>query len=492
MTINHGNANILEEFTPVKRMALKFYNTLTSNVEEFKPLHGNTVKMYVCGPTVYDYCHMGHARSYIVFDVIRRYLKYRGYNVIYVQNFTDVDDKIIKRAKELGMSPLEVSGKFIKAYFEDMDKLNIARADYYPRVSENISEIITMIQKLIEQGYAYESEGSVYFSIDSMRSGIGILSHQTYDSLKVGARLEVDERKRNPMDFVLWKASKPGEGISWESPWGLGRPGWHIECSAMAIKLLGENLDIHGGGMDLIFPHHECEIMQSEGYTGKPPFAKYWIHNGFLLINKEKMSKSLGNFFLIRDILKKFSPETIRFFILFTHYQSPLDFSDAGLDEAKRGLARIQNTIYELSSRINKRSGNSNMIDDAEIISRLNNSMKIFEEKMDDNFNTREAIAEIFELTRDVNKWLASGDIPPNTLNRILAVYETYSDILGIRWSAAGEDIFTSELLDLIIDIREAVRKKRDYETSDLIRNRLKELGIILEDSKEGIKVKRV
>ncbi|MCD1295816.1 cysteine--tRNA ligase [Methanocella sp. CWC-04] len=473
-------------------MALRFYNTLTSSVEEFVPLDGKNVKMYVCGPTVYDNCHMGHARSYIVFDVIRRYLKHKGYNVIYVQNFTDIDDKIIKRANELGADPLNLSKKFIQAYFEDMDKLNVMRADQHPKVSDHIGEIIKMIEKLIDHGNAYVSDGSVYFSIDSMKSEIGVLSHQSYDALKVGARLEVDERKRNPMDFVLWKASKPGEMIAWDSPWGKGRPGWHIECSAMAIKLLGEKIDIHGGGMDLIFPHHESEIMQSEAYTNKPPFAKYWIHNGFLTINKEKMSKSLGNFFTIKEVLNKFSPETIRFFVLFTHYQSPLDFSDMGLEEAKRSLYRIQNTLSEIDNRIAKPRPEMALISADEVSGRLKESLEKFESAMNDNFNTREAIAEMFDFTRDVNRWLSSGDMPVERWEKIKDLYTTYSEILGIRWTVVSEDVMTTELLKLIVDIREEVRKKKDFETSDLIRNRLKELGILLEDSKEGVKIKRI
>jgi cysteinyl-tRNA synthetase len=468
-------------------MALRLYNTLTSSVEEFKPLQDRRVHMYVCGPTVYDNCHMGHARSYVVFDVIRRHLKYRGYEVVYVQNFTDVDDKILKRAAELGVHPLEVSNRFIAAYFEDMDRLNVLHADHYPRVTEYMGDIIRMINTLVEKGYAYESEGSVYFSIEAMKSEVGVLSRQTYESLKVGARVEVDERKRNPMDFALWKAAKPGEPISWDSPWGKGRPGWHIECSTMAIRLLGEQIDIHGGGMDLIFPHHESEVLQSEAYTGKKPFAKYWVHNGFLLINKEKMSKSLGNFFLIRDVLKKYSPEVVRFFILNTNYQSPLDFSDAALEEAQRSLSRIQNTVAEVSSRLGQPSGAPSGQDTGLL---ADGSRDRFDAAMDENCSTREAIAEVFELTRDANRLLA-GSLSHDELRKLQALYDHFSDILGIRWAAEGVDVLSSELLKLIVDIREAVRKKKDYETSDLIRGRLKAMGITLEDTKEGIKVKR-
>jgi cysteinyl-tRNA synthetase len=471
-------------------MALKFYNTLTSKVEEFVPISDMEVKMYVCGPTVYDYCHMGHARSYIVFDTIRRYLQYKGYKVTYVQNFTDVDDKILRRASEMNVPPLELAEKFIEAYFEDMDRLGILRADCYPRVSQNIPMIIRMIETLVDKGYAYVSDGSVYFSVDRMSDRVGVLSHQSYDALKVGARVEVDERKRNPMDFVLWKASRPGEAISWDSPWGPGRPGWHIECSAMSLQALGPNIDIHGGGMDLIFPHHESEIMQTEAYTGKPPFARYWIHNGFMLVNKEKMSKSLGNFFLVRDVLKAYSPDVIRMFILNTHYQSPLDFSDAALEDARRGLERIRNALAGVENRLRNPLPGAKRI--AGVRSRLEESRKRFEERMDDNVDTREAIAEIFELTRDVNRWLAEGDMPADGWKEVLDLYGVYSSILGIRWTGQMDGLFASELLQLIVEIRDAVRRKKDYETSDMIRKRLKEIGIAIEDTKEGTKIKRI
>ena len=412
-------------------MPLRFYNTLTSAVEDFRPIQDMVVRMYVCGPTVYDYSHMGHARSYIVFDVIRRFLKYRGYNVIYVQNFTDVDDKILRKAAEMGVTPLEVSRRYIAAYFEDFDRLNVMRADYYPRVSENMDSIIDMITGLVENGHAYASDGSVYFSIDSMKSDVGVLSHQSYDALKVGARIELDERKRNPMDFVLWKASKPGECIYWESPWGKGRPGWHVECSAMSIKLLGDQIDIHGGGMDLIFPHHESEVLQSEAYTGKRPFAKYWIHNGFLLINKEKMSKSLGNFFLIRDVLKKYPPDVVRFFVLNTNYQSPLDYSDAALEEAEKSYSRLQNAVSEVQSRLGQPPGEASGQDIARLV---DESRAKFDAAMDDNFSTREAIAAAFDFTREVNR-LLTGSLSHEELKQIMectTIFLTFSGYAGL------------------------------------------------------------
>ncbi|HMK48272.1 MAG TPA: cysteine--tRNA ligase [Methanocella sp.] len=477
---------------PVEIKKISLYNTLTQTVEEFRPLDDNNVRMYVCGPTVYDYCHMGHARSYIVFDVIRRHLKYRGYKVIYVQNFTDVDDKILKRARELDVSPSDLSSKFVSAYFEDMDRLNVTRADYYPRVTEYMGQIIYIVQTLVEKSFAYESEGSVYFSIDSMKSEVGVLSHQTYDSLKVGARISPDERKRNPMDFVLWKAVKPGESLSWDSPWGKGRPGWHIECTAMSINLLGDQIDIHGGGMDLIFPHHESEVLQSEAYTGKRPFSKYWIHNGFLLIDKEKMSKSLGNFFLIRDVLEKFSPETVRFFILNTNYQSPLDFSDAGLGDAEKALARIRNALEDLKLRMRRATFKTSEIS-LSVQDMITESRRRFDMHMDNNFSTREAIAEVFDFTRSVNRLLTGSNPSYGELEQVSALYEHFSEILGVQWEveAGGQDALAGELMDLIIDIRAVVRRKKDFETSDLIRSRLKELGITLEDTAEGVKIKR-
>jgi len=306
--------------------------------------------------------------------------------------------------------------------------------------------------------------------------------------MQAGARVEIDEKKKNSLDFALWKGSKPGEPF-WESPWGPGRPGWHIECSAMSVQALGPNLDIHGGGMDLIFPHHESEIMQTEAYTGRPPFAKYWIHNGFLLVNKEKMSKSLGNFFLVRDVLKKFYPDTVRFFILNTHYQSPLDFSDAALEDAGRGLERIKNAISGVENRIKNPLAGAPEIAGAR--GRIDASLKKLEERMDDNLDTREAIAELFEFTRDANRWLAEGDMPADGWKEVLDLYGTYSDVLGIAWAGSVEDLLASELLRLIVDIRDEVRKKKDFGTSDMIRKRLKELGIAIEDTKDGTKIKR-
>ncbi|MEW5761524.1 MAG: cysteine--tRNA ligase, partial [Candidatus Thermoplasmatota archaeon] len=321
---------------------MRFYNTLKRKNEEFIPISGNKVKFYVCGPTVYDYCHMGHARTYVFFDLVRRYLEYKGYTVIFVMNITDVDDKIINRAKEMGIDPLKLSKKFTDLFYEDLALLNIKKANIHPKVSEHMDEIIDIIKDLVEKGFGYEVDGNVYFSMDKV-SAFGKLSKQSFDELLVGARVEPDPRKKNPKDFALWKKSKEGE-IGWHSPWGIGRPGWHIECSTMSMEYLGSTLDIHGGGMDLIFPHHECEILQSEAYTGKE-FVRYWLHTGLLTIDKEKMSKSLGNFFTIKEVLEKYEPDVVRFFLLNAHYRSPLDFSDRALDEARESLERIRNFV---------------------------------------------------------------------------------------------------------------------------------------------------
>lgn len=467
---------------------LKIYNTLTRKKEEFVPLNGIKVGMYVCGPTVYDYSHIGHARSYVAFDVIRRYLEYKGYSVIYIQNITDVDDKIINRANELGEEPLSLSRRFTKAYFEDMDKLNVRRANIHPKVSDHIPEIIEFIEGLIKNGHAYEVDGNVYFSLSKVED-YGKLSHQSMENILVGARVEVDENKRDPRDFALWKKAKPGE-IFWESPWGKGRPGWHMECSTMAIKYLGPSIDIHGGGMDLIFPHHECEIAQSESYTGEP-FVKYWIHNGFVTINKEKMSKSLGNFFTIREVLEKYDGETIRFFLLNTHYKSPIDYSDQHLLEAKQALQRIHTAINKLKTLIKeqeKREPKEPSTEEKKLLDQVEKSKQKFMDAMDDDFNTREAMPAIFELTRLVNSLDMNSRISTNALEETLQAYNEFGQILGVFKEEYKEaDLETvGKLVELLIEMRNKFRKEKDWETSDYIRDKLKEAGILLEDTKEG------
>ena len=384
---------------------MKIYNTLACGKEEFIPLSPGRVTIYACGVTVYDHCHIGHARSAVVFDIMRRYLKYKGLDVLYVRNFTDIDDKIINRAKQEGIAWDQVAQKYTDEYYKDMDMLGVKRADVEPKATEHIPEIIDIVQGLVQKGYAYESEGSVYFSVNQFHD-YGKLSKRDKDDMVAGARVEVDERKKNPLDFVLWKQSKEGEPF-WESPWGQGRPGWHIECTAMSIKHLGESFDIHGGGADLLFPHHENEIAQSEAFTGKP-FAKYWVHNGFITINKEKMSKSLGNFFTIKEVLNEFDPEVVRFFLLSTHYRSPIEFSDEQLREAESSIDRYYSTVIRIDDFLSKGEGGDQELSRAGTLFSefLAVFLHKFEEAMDDDFNTALAIGHIFELIREANKFL--------------------------------------------------------------------------------------
>ncbi|MEM2899758.1 MAG: cysteine--tRNA ligase, partial [Thermoplasmata archaeon] len=476
---------------------------LTRELEEFKPQEDMKVKMYVCGPTVYDYSHIGHGRSYVAFDIIRRYLEYKGYKVKYVQNFTDVDDKIINRAKEMGVEPAKLAERFISEYFRDMDALGVKRADVYPRVTEHIKDIVEAVEKLVNKKHAYVVDGNVYFDITTVKD-FGKLSHQSLENLQVGARVEIDERKRNPMDFALWKASKDGEP-GWKSPWGLGRPGWHIECSVMSMKYLGETLDIHGGGMDLIFPHHENEIVQSEALTGKVPFARYWLHNGFINVNKEKMSKSLKNFFTIREVLEKFSPEAVRFFYANTHYRGPIDFSFEALTESAQALDRLQNAYENLLDYKNKlekegkSAGNGEGNEDKTLVQQFAQAIKTvekrFEDAMDEDFNTREAIAALFDYTREVNRMLASGDLHDiKSIDDAINVYERLGNVLGIlgkKRTVSDDEKIIESLMGLIIEIRQQARARKDFSTSDKIRDRLKEIGIVLEDTHEGVKWKR-
>lgn len=472
---------------------LMVHNTLTKQKEEFRPIHGKKVFMYVCGPTVYDYCHIGHARSYVAFDVIRRYMEHKGYTVIYVQNFTDVDDKIINRAKENGEDPLELSRRFTRAYFEDMDRLHVRRANIHPKVSDHIPEIIEMVSALIKKGHAYEVGGSVYFAVESAKDKVGKLSNQTLEDLVAGSRVEIDESKRNPLDFALWKAAKPGE-ISWDSPWGKGRPGWHIECSTMSMQYLGATLDIHGGGMDLVFPHHESEILQSECYSGKD-FAKYWLHNGFITINKEKMSKSLGNFFTVREVLDKYRPEVLRFFLLYTHYRSPIDFSDKLLDEAKQGYGRLVNTLQnlrDLSAELKGAQGSGGV--DPAVQTAVDGAKNKFYGAMDDDFNTREAIAAIFELSSAANDVLSKKTgAGQASVDAIISAYDDFGSILGLfhehKKGQGGADK-SNALIKLLLSVREDLRKKKDFASADAIRDKLKETGFLVEDAGAKTKIR--
>lgn len=465
-------------------MSLRIFNTLTKQEEDFKPIEDKKVKMYVCGVTVYDDIHMGHARSIIVFDMITRYLRYRGYDVTHLTNFTDVDDKIINRAAEMGMEPLALSRMYIEKYFQDVDALGVKRANGYPKASENIPQIITMIQRIMDHGFAYKSEdGSVYFSVDKVKD-YGRLTGQKLEDMQAGARVEVNELKRNPYDFALWKAAKPGE-ISWDSPWGKGRPGWHIECSAMCTEYLGETIDIHGGGNDLMFPHHENEILQSEAANGRP-LANYWVHNGMLQVQDAKMSKSLKNFFSVRDVLAKHSKEELRFYVLSAHYRGPQVYSEAALEEASASLKRLHNVYHELVSAQKMAHGS----DDAKDL--VDSFRSKFIEAMDQDFNTRAAISELFEAVREINKLLADGRLSSEGARSILGVLKEMDSVFAIlpAEQASAEDR-SGDMIDILIDVRNELRKRKQYDLADRIRERLKEKGVELQDTAEGVKWKR-
>jgi cysteinyl-tRNA synthetase len=466
-------------------MSIHLYNTLTRQKEQFEPLEPGKVKMYVCGPTVYNYFHIGNARPFVVFDTIRRYLQYKGYEVSYVQNFTDVDDKIIKRGHEEGLTPQDVAQKYVDAYFADADALGVNRADFHPRVTEDMEEIIAFIDRLVGQGNAYASEGDVYFATDTFRE-YGELSGQTLENLQAGARVEVSEKKRNPLDFALWKAAKPGE-ISWSSPWGDGRPGWHIECSAMIMKYLGEQIDIHGGGVDLTFPHHENERAQTEACTHKQ-FAKYWLHNEFINLNNEKMSKSTGNFLTASELLKQFDGGILRFLLLSTHYRKPLNFSVDLAEAAETGLKRIKTAHENLQFRLDSLAGDGTP-DEGE--SNLDTFRASFEKAMNDDFNTADAITAIFDLVGDVNQYLRGEQVSRQRLVAYREEIESLLGILGISITAdSAEDALDVQVEALIAERTEA-RKAKNWARADEIRDELTAMGIVLEDTPQGIRWKR-
>ncbi|KKM12759.1 cysteinyl-tRNA synthetase [Clostridiales bacterium PH28_bin88] len=480
---------------------MSLYNTLSKKKEEFIPGEPGKVKMYVCGPTTYNYIHLGNARPLVVFDSVRRYFEYRGFEVTYVQNFTDIDDKIIKRAQEEGEDALRLAQRYIQEYYRDADALRVRRADVHPQVSSHLPEIIEMITTLVAKGHAYAVGGDVYFDVRSFPE-YGKLSGRSLDELMVGARVEVDTRKKDPLDFALWKAPKPGEP-AWDSPWGGGRPGWHIECSAMSLKYLGTGFDIHGGGLDLVFPHHENEIAQAEAATGRP-FARYWMHNGFITVNQEKMSKSLGNFFLLRDILAKFPPDVVRFYLLSTHYRSPLDFDDGKLEAAGKGLERLKKTLRLLEEALSRPVTPSGSINNTgnELAASLHKAQTAFEEAMDDDFNTSLAIAALFDLSRDVNSFIygdgfALTEDSSRVLQEARSLFQRLGgDVLGVL--GAGEAMgggdeynLVEQLMSLIIEMRQEARKKKDWAVADGIRERLKALGIALEDTPHGVRWKR-
>jgi len=480
---------------------MKIYNSMTGNKEELVPITPGKIGMYACGVTVYDRCHIGHARSAIVFDVINRYLKYRGLETRFVRNFTDVDDKIIKRAKEENMPWNAVAQKYINEYYLDMDMLGVARADVEPRATEHIKEIIDVIKGLVGKGYAYAvAEGdnsSVYFSVEKF-ADYGKLSKKDLKDLLSGARVSVDERKQSPMDFALWKASKEGEPF-WESPWGKGRPGWHIECTAMAIKHLGESIDIHGGGADLTFPHHENEIAQSEAYTGKP-FARYWVHNGFITIDKEKMSKSLGNFFTIRDVLDKYDPEVIRLFVISSHYRSPIEFSNEQLHDAEASLDRFYTTIARIDDFVSKACGapGKSSGNAAALEKMLSGFSRSFEEAMDDDFNSALAIGHLFELVRETNRYLdmkPSGSDAAALIGKAKETLIKTGSALNLfgrtphEWNVSLLKVRNIPLSEADIEGKIAERKtardNKDWAKADSVRKELDENGIILEDKKD-------
>lgn len=470
---------------------MKLYNTLTRKKEEFVPLDEKEVKMYSCGPTVYNYFHIGNARPFIIFDTLRRYLEYRGYNVKFVQNFTDIDDKMIKRANEEGITVKELADRFIKEYFVDAEGLGIKKATVHPKATENIDAIIELISTLIDKGFAYVVDGDVYFDTRKFKE-YGKLSHQKLDDLEAGARIDVDERKRDPLDFALWKAQKPGEP-AWDSPWGKGRPGWHIECSAMANRYLGETIDIHSGGQDLIFPHHENEIAQSEAANGKP-FARYWLHNGFINVNNEKMSKSAGNFFTVREIAKEFDYEVIRFFMLSAHYRSPINFSRELLIQAQNGLERIYNCVGNLkylagNTAVESAADDETKQKEAVIKERMLGYKQKFIDAMDDDLNTADAIAAVFEMVKDINSSIRpEANISKETINFCHDLLMELGGVLGILRKVKNDTIDPE--IQKLIDIRQQARKEKNWKLADEIRDKLKGMGIILEDTPQGVKVR--
>ena len=502
-------------------MSLKVYNTMSGKKEEFVPVREGKIGMYVCGITAYDYSHLGHARAAVVFDVIYRYFQYLGFDVMFVRNFTDVDDKIIDRANKEKIGFKDISEKYIGEYRRDMDALGVKRPSAEPKASEHIDGMIDIIEDIIEKGYGYVRDGDVYFSVEKKKD-YGKLSGRNLEEMQAGARIEIDERKENSLDFALWKASKPGEP-TWESPWGLGRPGWHIECSVMSKKYLGDTFDIHGGGEDLVFPHHENEIAQSEAATGKP-FAKYWIHNGFVNINKEKMSKSLGNFFTIREILEKFHPEVVRFFLLSNHYRSPIDFTDKNMSDARSALDRFYTLIRKIDDLEENGQENQSV---RQKVKELSEKLKTgFKAAMDDDFNTAKALGEVFEAVRLSNQILDSmkketEKISRNDFSPLSEAFQDISTVLGIfhlkpeEWfqdvyiqepirltdsveaevikAQEGEIPLDSIEIENMIEERNTARREKNWKRADELRDKLHQMGIILEDTDKGTqwKVKR-
>ncbi len=474
-------------------MTLKVYNTLTGKKEEFIPRDPGKVSIYACGVTPYNYAHIGNARPPVFWDCVRRFLKYRGYQVTYIQNFTDVEDKIINRAAQLNREPLDLAAEYAGIYLEDLKALGALPADKYPKVSEHIPEIIEMIQVLIDKGYAYRLDGDVYYEVTRFKD-YGKLSGRALDDLRAGARVEVNQGKRDPMDFALWKAAKPGE-ISWDSPWGPGRPGWHIECSVMSLKYLGNSFDMHGGGEDLVFPHHENEIAQSEAYSGKQ-FVKYWLHNAFVTISGERMGKSLGNFSTIRDVREKFPPKVVRYWLLGTHYRNPVNFGEEELNAAAKGLERLEIAVFNWKHQINaltgdEQSGTEPLEQSGEVVIRAEQD---FVSAMEDDFNTPQALASLHELAREINRWIQGNDFKPTAgakqiLTEAVATLTTLGGILGIDFEAeAGPKTngIDAAQIEEYIARRAGAKKDKNWALADQIRDELKNKGVILEDTPQG------
>jgi cysteinyl-tRNA synthetase len=461
---------------------MRLFNTLTRQKEKFIPLSQGEVRIYSCGPTVYDYFHIGNARPFIIFDAFRRYLEYKGYKVIFVQNFTDIDDKMINRAREEGITVRELGDRFIAEYFKDADALGVKRATVHPRATEHIEDMIRFIQRLIQKGLAYEVEGDVYFDTSAF-AGYGKLSGQRLEELEAGARIDVGEDKKNPMDFALWKKQKPGEP-AWDSPWGAGRPGWHIECSVMAMKYLGETIDIHSGGQDLIFPHHENEIAQSEGVTGKP-FAKYWLHNGYINVNHQKMSKSLGNFFTVREIAKEFALEVVRLFMLSAHYRNPVNFSREMLEQAQSALERLYNAKNNLEHLMRNALNRELTTQEKDFVEGLLAHKEKFEQAMEDDINTADALAAIFDLVRDMNSQLN----PQSAKQVIEQSYSLFKELTGVMGLVTKETLQNlDEEIEALIEKRQQARKEKNWSLADSIRDELKAQGVILEDTPQGVR----
>ena len=460
---------------------MKIYNTLTRKKEEFVPIDKENVKMYSCGPTVYDYFHIGNARPFIIFDTMRRYLEYRGYNVTFVQNFTDIDDKMIKRANAEGITVKELGDRFIKEYFEDSHALGIHEASVHPKATENIEAIIDIVKKLVDNGYAYEVNGNVYFSTKKFRE-YGKLSKQPLEDLEAGARIDVNDEKKDAMDFALWKAQKPGEP-AWESPWGMGRPGWHIECSAMANKFLGETIDIHSGGQDLIFPHHENEIAQSECANGKP-FANYWMHNGYINIDNKKMSKSLDNFFTVRDIRKKYDSEVIRYFMLSAHYRNPINFADTLMEQAKSSVERVYTCIENLEFLLKSALDKDMCEKCSAVLTKLDEYKDKYLAAMDDDLNTAGAIGAIFDIVYLANTEV-TAEMPKSVIAKVLDTIRELGGVLGL-FNKETEKSLDAEIEELI-EARNSARKAKDWAQADAIRDKLKEMNIVLKDTPNGV-----